>query len=74
MGSGPSTLLASRLRVGGLVVHSGLSSGLRIWDPDIQKTPYWDIFPNVDLIEDVVAPTFILHGGEDSMINVVHAE
>ncbi|CAD8061565.1 unnamed protein product [Paramecium sonneborni] len=74
IGSGPSTNLASRHNVGGLIIHSGLSSGLRVIDPNIKQTSYYDIFPNIDYIVDVTAPVFLLHGGADSMISVVHAE
>ncbi|CAD8138905.1 unnamed protein product [Paramecium octaurelia] len=74
IGSGPSTNLASRHDVGGLIIHSGLSSGLRVIDPTIDHTSYNDIFPNLDYIVDVTAPVYLLHGGADSMINVVHAE
>ncbi|CAK74994.1 unnamed protein product (macronuclear) [Paramecium tetraurelia] len=74
IGSGPSTNLASRHEVGGLIIHSGLSSGLRVIDPTIDHTSYNDIFPNLDYIVDVSAPVYLLHGGADSMINVVHAE
>lgn len=66
--------MASRHNVGGLVIHSGLSSGLRVLDPKIETTNYNDFFPNVDYIGDVLAPVYLLHGGADSMINVVHAE
>lgn len=74
IGSGPSTNLASRHNIGGLIIHSGLSSGLRVLDPNIIETSYNDFFPNVDYIVDVLAPIYLLHGGADSMINVVHAE
>ena len=46
---------------------------MRILDPNI-KSFSTDIFPNIDFISLIVCPVFILHGGEDSMINVVHAE
>lgn len=57
-----------------MIIHSGLSSGLRVIDPTINQTSYYDIFPNLDYIVDVTAPVYLLHGGADSMINVVHAE
>ena len=49
IGSGPSTFLASKLTVGGLIIHSGLSSGMRILDPNIESFST-DIFPNIDFI------------------------
>lgn len=51
--------------IGGLVIHSGISSGLRVIDTNIKYTPYNDFFPNIDLIKSVSCPVFILHGSND---------
>jgi len=56
--------------VGGLVVHSGLSSGLRVLNIELDETPYYDVFPNVDLIKKVSCPVFLLHGTEDKLIGI----
>lgn len=76
LGSGPSTFISSLQDspVGGLVLHSGYSSGLRIMIPKLKKTHYRDFFPNVELIKFVRAPVFILHGTRDREIPVRHAE
>lgn len=55
-------------------MHSGLSSGLRVVKQDMQKTPFYDIFPNVDLIKNVQCPIFIMHGKEDEVIGLEHAK
>ncbi|XP_001347181.1 hypothetical protein (macronuclear) [Paramecium tetraurelia strain d4-2] len=75
IGSGPSVMLVSDIEfpVGGLVVHSGLSSGLRVLNSKIKQTPFYDIFPNVDRIKDVTCPVFIMHGKEDEIIDLHHA-
>ncbi|CAD8048831.1 unnamed protein product [Paramecium sonneborni] len=76
IGSGPSVMLVSDIEfpVGGLVVHSGLSSGLRVVNNKLKSTPFYDIFPNVDRIKDVTCPVFILHGKEDEIIDLQHAK
>ena len=52
MGSGPSVFMASleKFPVAGLILHSPISSGLRMLDFNMTETPYNDLFPNVDLI------------------------
>lgn len=60
--------------VGGLVVHSGLSSGLRIVNNKLKSTPFYDIFPNVDRIKDVTCPVFIMHGTDDEVIDINHSK
>jgi fermentation-respiration switch protein FrsA (DUF1100 family) len=84
IGSGPSVALVHQqivthqasspnYIVGGLIIHSGLSSGLRILFPGMRKTPYYDVFPNVELIQNVQCPVFILHGTADNEVSIQHA-
>jgi len=40
----------------------------------LKKTPFYDIFPNVDRIKDVCCPVFIMHGTEDEVIEIEHAK
>jgi hypothetical protein len=51
--AGPSTFLASHYStpIGGLILHSPLSSGARLIDPNLKKTLKNDIFPNIDYIK-----------------------
>ncbi|CAD8046094.1 unnamed protein product [Paramecium primaurelia] len=76
IGSGPSVMLVSdnEFPVGGLVVHSGLSSGLRVVNNKLKSTPFYDIFPNVDRIKNVTCPVFIMHGLEDEIIDFTQAK
>ena len=61
LGTGPTSELASRKpRVGGVVLHSPLASGVRVLSPNLRWWPIWcDIFPNFKLVEKIQAPTLI---------------
>lgn len=50
IGSGPSVALASdsNYLIGGLIIHSGFMSGLRVIDPYMRETPEEDLFPNIE--------------------------
>ena len=76
LGSGPSLHLASRRPVSGLVIHSGLLSCLRVLDPALPSTPFYDLFPNIDLAPCLLhePPVLVIHGAADSEITPVHAE
>ena len=76
LGSGPSFHLAAHHVTSGLVIHSGLLSCIRVLDSTIPSTPFYDLFPNIDLIASLVAdpPVFILHGAADAEIPPVHAQ
>ena len=55
VGSGPSCYLASRRgNVGGLVLHSPFTSGMRVLTPS-RALACLDIFPNIDRIKKVRA-------------------
>ncbi|EAR83174.1 alpha/beta superfamily hydrolase (macronuclear) [Tetrahymena thermophila SB210] len=78
VGSGPSTFLASQKKfpIGGLIIHSGFTSGLRITqqqEQKMQKTYSKDFFPNIEFIRKVNAPIFIIHGTNDQDIKIHHA-
>ncbi|KAL4477444.1 hypothetical protein ABPG74_002594 [Tetrahymena malaccensis] len=78
VGSGPSTFLASQKKfpIGGLIIHSGFTSGLRITQQQqqkVQKTYSKDFFPNIEFIRKVNAPIFIIHGTNDQDIKIHHA-
>ncbi|KAL7530848.1 hypothetical protein ACHAXR_003708, partial [Thalassiosira sp. AJA248-18] len=65
VGSGPSCYLASRRdNVGGLVLHSPFTSGMRVLTPS-RALACLDIFPNIDRIKKVKCPVFIIHGKKD---------
>ncbi|CAD8068282.1 unnamed protein product [Paramecium sonneborni] len=76
IGSGPSVTLASnpQFPIGGLIIESGFSSGLRVINNKIEDTPYYDLFPNIDRIQLIQSPIFIIHGANDKIISEDHAK
>mmetsp|Transcript_3583 Transcript_3583/g.6684 ORF Transcript_3583/g.6684 Transcript_3583/m.6684 type:complete len:393 (-) Transcript_3583:61-1239(-) len=72
LGTGPTLHLAQSKPVRGVVVHSGIMSGLRVIRPLLDYTYWFDIFPNVDIINKCKAPVFVIHGTCDEEINIRH--
>jgi len=75
LGSGPSLYLSTKVPLAGLIIHSGLTSCLRVLDPHLTNTPFYDLFPNIDLIQRSLQqpPVFIIHGAADTEIPTEHA-
>ncbi|KAF0748916.1 hypothetical protein AaE_007201, partial [Aphanomyces astaci] len=71
VGSGPSIYLAAERPVRGLIVHSGLLSGMRVLTPN-RCLACLDVYPNVDRIQHVRCRTLIIHGVEDMEIPISH--
>ena len=72
VGSGPSCYIASkRKNVGGLVLHSPFTSGMRVLTPS-RALACLDIFPNVDRIKKVQCPVMVIHGQLDEEVDVAH--
>lgn len=71
IGSVPSTDLASRRYVGGLVLHGALKSGLGIIH-EVKSTYWFDVFKNVEKIKQARTPVFIIHGTEDAEVPLAH--
>ena len=75
IGSGPTIdLAADEGGLAGVVVHSGLTSGLRVIQPQsqLQQTSMFDIFPNIDKIGSVRSPVLFIHGVGDSEVPIEH--
>jgi len=86
IGSGPSIHLASTLPVAALILHSAITSGLRVltnnrWELSLNIVILWwgcrclatfDIFPNIERIPHVSCPTLIIHGREDREVPYHH--
>ena len=54
--------------VAGVVLHSPLLSGVRVFNPRLRWWPSWaDIFPNHLLIRKVDVPLLVLHGTADEV-------
>ena len=73
LGSGPCVHLASKYRVGGVILQCPIASMARIV-PKIggilAKIPHLDMFVNVNKIGKVSAPLYIVHGKKDALIPV----
>lgn len=73
VGSGPSCSLAGRdeFDAAGLVLHSGMMSGLRVVMPVTVTFPV-DPYPNIDLITQASCMTAVIHGVEDDVVPFHH--
>eukprot|EP00916_Digyalum_oweni_P019234 GHVL01032032.1.p1 GENE.GHVL01032032.1~~GHVL01032032.1.p1 ORF type:complete len:357 (+),score=46.38 GHVL01032032.1:172-1242(+) len=69
VGSGPSIDIAAdkRYPVGGLVIHSGIASGLRTLGT-IKKSKWFDLYQNVEKLPRVKVPCLIIHGKLDKEV------
>lgn len=75
LGSGPTIHLAqyNHALVSGIVIHSGLLSGVRAIKP-VNETYFFDIFTNIDNIKETICPVFVVHGTEDLEIPLFHGK
>ncbi|CEL99230.1 unnamed protein product [Vitrella brassicaformis CCMP3155] len=74
VGSAPTIDLASREEVGGVVIHSGMKSGLSVLRKGMGNAPWFDAFKNVNKIRKVMCPVFVMHGMNDSEVRCEHGE
>ncbi|KAL4498482.1 hypothetical protein ABPG72_019600 [Tetrahymena utriculariae] len=76
LGSGPSIFLASQNQkpIGGMILNSPLSSGLKLLLPNNTITAKEDFFPNFQMIKFVNCPVFIMHGEKDDIIPIKHGK
>ncbi|KAJ4942344.1 hypothetical protein JOQ06_012210 [Pogonophryne albipinna] len=72
IGTVPSVDLASRYESAAVILHSPLTSGMRVAFPDTKKTYCFDAFPNIDKISKVTSPVLVIHGTEDEVIDFSH--
>jgi fermentation-respiration switch protein FrsA (DUF1100 family) len=70
VGSGPAADLAFRRPVAGLILESAFTSAFRVMTR-VPVLPF-DRFDNLRKIKSVHCPVLIIHGTEDSVINVSH--
>ncbi|CAF3180787.1 unnamed protein product [Rotaria socialis] len=54
------------------VLHSPLTSGMRVAFPDTKRTWCCDAFPSIDKIHRIRSIVLIIHGTEDDVIDVSH--
>eukprot|EP00927_Polykrikos_kofoidii_P014608 TRINITY_DN16426_c0_g1_i1.p1 TRINITY_DN16426_c0_g1~~TRINITY_DN16426_c0_g1_i1.p1 ORF type:complete len:422 (-),score=53.37 TRINITY_DN16426_c0_g1_i1:248-1513(-) len=81
IGSAPTSHLAARRELGGLVLHSPFASGLRVVDPRPDKCCRpscviccFDVFRNDKQMPSVKCPVFIMHGKCDDVVPFHNAE
>ena len=72
VGTGPATDLASRRHVAGLILQSPFLSAFRVMTR-VSVFPF-DRFNNLRKIKKVHCPVLIIHGTEDTVINVAHGK
>ncbi|MBD2310082.1 alpha/beta hydrolase [Desertifilum sp. FACHB-1129] len=72
IGSGPAVELASRYRVGGVILENPLTSAFRV----VTRIPIlpFDKFNNLQKISQIRSPIAILHGTEDRTIPFSHGQ
>jgi abhydrolase domain-containing protein 17 len=70
VGGGPATELAVRHHLAGLILESAFTSAFRVITR-VQLLPF-DRFDNLKKISRVHCPVLIIHGTNDSIINVAH--
>ncbi|RRT33125.1 hypothetical protein B296_00056859 [Ensete ventricosum] len=74
VGSGPTLNLAARLqKLGGVVLHSAILSGIRVLYP-VKVTFWFDIFKNIDKIRQVNCPVLVIHGTSDEIVDWTHGK
>ncbi|RDX68782.1 Protein ABHD17C [Mucuna pruriens] len=72
VGSGPTLHLAAKLpRLRGVVLHSGILSGLRVLC-HVNFRFCFDIYKNINKIKKVKCPVLVIHGTEDDVVNWLH--
>jgi len=72
VGSGPCCYLAAKnAEIGGLILHSPFTSGMRVLTPS-RALACLDIYPNIDRIKNVKCPVMIIHGRLDQEVEMSH--
>jgi len=72
IGSGPSTHLAARQPVAGLILESAFTSAFRVVFP-LPLLPF-DKFPNLENLQMVQVPVLVMHGKADRVIPFRHGQ
>lgn len=74
IGTVPTVDLASKYDFAGIVLHSPLTSGLRLAFPNTKRTWFFDAFPNIDKVPKINSPVLVIHGTEDEVIDISHGQ
>jgi len=71
IGSVPSVELASRITLGGVILHSAMKSVLSVIH-EVKTTFWFDVFQNAERIQRATSPVFVIHGTHDTEIPFEH--
>lgn len=74
LGSSLTIYLGATEPLVGLVIHSGLMSGIRTLNPELKKSWWFDLYPNVDTVKQVQAPLMVVHGTNDEDMPLIHGQ
>jgi len=79
VGSGPAAYIASKHKIGGLILHSPLMSGIKVIDPQPDRCckpscmfGCCDFYPTDKCLKTATCPTFIIHGQLDDIVPFYH--
>ena len=74
LGTGPSVWITSRhdAQFRGVVLQSPFTSVVKIKVP--MKRTFFDMFENIERIDKVKCPVFIIHGRQDEVVPFEHGE
>lgn len=73
IGSAPTIFLATQINPMAVILQSSFKSGIRLYFHYSGQTLPFDPFPNIDLVPFINAPTLIIHGSEDMLVDISHA-
>lgn len=79
IGSAPTIHFASTynsVNIGGIIIHSGIKSAVSVICPNTSSVslPWYDAFKNLEKIQKVRSPVFVIHGTADTTIPINHGE
>ncbi|OII72219.1 uncharacterized protein cubi_01552 [Cryptosporidium ubiquitum] len=79
IGSAPTVHFASTynsINIGGIIIHSGIKSAVSVIcnNTNSKSLPWYDAFKNLEKIQKVKCPVFVIHGTADTIIPFNHGE
>ncbi|KAH8584108.1 uncharacterized protein ELE39_000396 [Cryptosporidium sp. chipmunk genotype I] len=79
IGSAPTVHFASTfnsINIGGIIIHSGIKSAVSVIcnNSSSKSLPWYDAFRNLEKIQKVKCPVFVIHGTADTVIPFNHGE
>jgi fermentation-respiration switch protein FrsA (DUF1100 family) len=72
IGTVPTIDLASQYKPAAVVLHSPLTSGMRLTFPKTTRSWFFDAFPSIDKVPKISSPVLVIHGTEDEVIDFSH--